>query len=358
MIKYLIRSRELIDVVNDIKSKRLIMSPYFQRNLVWRQLHKVDFIKTILLGYPFPQIFIAKGSIDLNTMTTTSCIVDGQQRMNSIFEYIKDEFYVDGKCFSELDPKDKEVFLKYQIPIIDLDIDNEDPEIVEIFKRLNRTFYALSAIEKLSTEYAPSEFMLLAKFLINEVKFLNPDSEDIMADLPLQYDPSIPRSFIDWTSNKKVKYFNKLILDDGIFTSYELSRQVHLMFTLNVISTIKEDFFNRNEVTTRLLEQYSEIFTDKDQILNLIERSASKFIKLKFKKKSYWLNKANSFSILCLFAKNIDNVEILDERLIMERLDAFELSLPEDYRLSAKEAVNNKRERLIRNDYLKKVILH
>ena len=43
MTKYHVRSRELIDLVNEIKSKRLIMSPYFQRNLVWRQIHKVDF---------------------------------------------------------------------------------------------------------------------------------------------------------------------------------------------------------------------------------------------------------------------------------------------------------------------------
>ena len=57
MTKYQVRSRELIDLVNEIRSKRLIMSPYFQRNLVWRLVHKVDFIKTILLGYPFPQIF-------------------------------------------------------------------------------------------------------------------------------------------------------------------------------------------------------------------------------------------------------------------------------------------------------------
>ena len=139
MIKYQVRSKDLIDVVNEVKSRRLIMSPYFQRNLVWRQIHKIDFIKTILLGYPFPQIFIAKGNIDLATMTTTSCIVDGQQRMNTIFEYVKGEFKVDNKFFDDLDVKEKETFLKYQIPIIDLDIDNNDPEIIEIFQRLNRT---------------------------------------------------------------------------------------------------------------------------------------------------------------------------------------------------------------------------
>src|SRR5258706_1922629 len=130
------------------------MSPYFQRNLVWRLLHKIDFIKTILLGYPFPQIFIAKGSLDVENMQTTSCIVDGQQRMNSIMEFIQDKYKVDGKFYSELTIKEKEDFLKYQIPIIDLDIANDSPEIIEIFQRLNRTFYSLSTIEKLASEYA------------------------------------------------------------------------------------------------------------------------------------------------------------------------------------------------------------
>lgn len=65
MIKYSVRSRQLIDIVNDIKNNRIIVSPYFQRNLVWREIHKIDFIKTILMGLPFPQIFIANGDINI-----------------------------------------------------------------------------------------------------------------------------------------------------------------------------------------------------------------------------------------------------------------------------------------------------
>lgn len=356
MIKYLIRSRELIDVINDIKSKRLILSPYFQRNLVWRQIHKVDFIKTILLGYPFPQIFIAKGSIDLAKMSTTSCIVDGQQRMNSIYEYIKGEFKVDNKYFDDLDPKSMEEFFKYQIPIIDLDINNEDPEIVEIFTRLNRTFYSLSIIEKLSTEYAPSEFMLLAKFMCNELK-INQNDDDDEGGLPLQLDPSIPNSFIDWTQTVKVKFYNKLILEEGIFTPYELTRQVHLMFTLNLLSTYTSDFYNRNEFVGRHLEEFSESYPLKEEALNLFENAAHKISKLKLKKKSYWLNKANIFSLLILFVKNIKEIELIDDKTIKEKLESFELNIPEHYALAAKEAVNNKRERLFRNQTLQSLIL-
>ncbi|MES2267876.1 MAG: DUF262 domain-containing protein [Bacteroidota bacterium] len=355
MIKYQVRSKDLIDVVNEVKNRRLIMSPYFQRNLVWRQIHKIDFIKTILLGYPFPQIFIAKGNIDLATMTTTSCIVDGQQRMNTIFEYVKGDFKVDNKHFYDLEINEKEAFLKYQIPIIDLDIDNHDPQIIDIFQRLNRTFYSLSAIEQLSTEYAPSEFMLLAKLLTNEIKFSINDDDD--ETLPLQYDPNIPPIFIEWSKLKSIKYYNKLILEEGIFSLYELTRQVHLMFTLNLLATFTSDFYNRNELVINYLDDYKEAYPLKDEALIALEKAANKVLKLKLKKKSYWLNKANVFSIITLFAKNLDKIDTLDDRVIKENLEKFEENLPPDYQLAAKEAVNNKRERLIRNQHLQKVLL-
>ena len=47
MMKYQVRSKDLMDVINEIDGRRLILSPYFQRNLVWRLIHKIDFIKTI-----------------------------------------------------------------------------------------------------------------------------------------------------------------------------------------------------------------------------------------------------------------------------------------------------------------------
>lgn len=354
MTKYQVRSKELIDLVNEIKNRRLIISPYFQRNLVWRQIHKVDFIKTILLGYPFPQIFIAKGNIDLETMTTTSCIVDGQQRMNSIFEFIGNKYKVDDSYFSDLDAQTKEKFLKYQVPIIDLDIGNDDPEIIEIFQRLNRTFYALSTVEKLATEYAASEFMLFSKSMCKEIDFQDDDLIEFEV-LPLQLDPNIPPSFIEWALENKSKYFQKLVLEKNIFTSYQLTRQVHLMFTLNVIATVFSDYFNRNDFSTRYLNEYAEYFEEKDLVFEKLEKSAKKLLELKLKEKSYWYNKANIFSLICLFAKN----EILldkDSKEIKEKLLDFEENLPDDYRIAAKEGVNNKKERLIREKFLSELL--
>ncbi|MDD2383133.1 MAG: DUF262 domain-containing protein [Sulfurospirillaceae bacterium] len=355
MIKYDIRSKELIDLVNDIKQKRLILAPFFQRNFVWRDSHQIDFIKTILLEYPFPQIFIAKGDLDIDNMINTSSIVDGQQRMTTIYRFCNDKFQVDGKFFSQLDNSTKEKFLKYQVPIIDLQIKHDDPEIQEIFKRLNRTFYSLSTIEKLSIEYASSEFMLFCKYLVKEETFNETDEENIV--LPMQKNPNIPIEFIEWAKENPIKYFYKLILEGKIFSSYEISRQSHLLFTMNIISTIMDEFFNRNDLSNKFLEKFADQLDNKSDILIKLERISQKIIKMKFNQQSYWLNKANMFSIIVFSYKNFNKIIEIDEKNIKEKLENFESNLPEEYRIAAKEGVNNKKERLIRNDFLAKILL-
>jgi hypothetical protein len=351
MIKYNVRSRQLIDIVGDIKRSQLILSPYFQRNLVWRQVHKQDFIKTILLGYPFPQIFLAKGGIDADAMTSTSLIVDGQQRMKSIIEFIDGGFEVDGKYYVNLSKDEKDELLTYEIAIIELQMESDDPQIKEVFKRLNRTFYSLTNIERLSTEYAPSELMLVAKVLTQEIELKLPRNDHTL-------DPNIPESFIHWGIKKKVESFNKLILESTIFTNYEISRKVHLMVVLNILATIERGFFNRN-IPSTMLEEYSEIFTDKDLIMENLEKSAKLYLDMHLPKESYWYNKANFFSILIYIYNNYDElVSSSTPKFMKEKLLQFEKDLPPQYQLAAKEAVNNKKERQLRNKYLDELFLH
>lgn len=350
MIRYQVRSKELIDLVNEIKSRRLIMSPYFQRHLVWRLVHKVDFIKTILMGLPFPQIFIAKGSIDLESMTTTSCIVDGQQRMSAIVDFVSGLFKVENKVFKELTPDKQEEFLKYQIPIIDLDLYNDAPEIKEIFQRLNRTFYALNAIEKLSTEYASSEFMLFAKHITGELKFQNEDDED---DLNLSIDPTIPTEFIEWAKDVDAPNFKKLIIESNVFTPYEISRQIHLMYALNLIATYIGGIYTRNELVTTYLDDFKDSLTDKDAILERLENTSKIILDLNLPLTSYWFNKANMFSLFSFISKRTESDLPSD---LASRLLSFESNIPADYQIAAKEGVNNMKERKLRQTHLETLL--
>lgn len=251
MIDYRVRSISLLNLVNDVKKGRLIPDAYFQRNLVWRDIHNKDFIKTILLGYPFPQIFISKGKIDVSTMSTVSCIVDGQQRTNAILKYLDNEFEVEGKYFQELTDIEKSDFLKYEIAVIELDLENNDPKVQEIFQRINRTSNSLTIIEKMASEYSTAEYMLVAKLLANE---LDLDYESNPEDL--REDPNIPKEFFFWAKKQKVVKFQNLILGKGVFSTRDIARKVHLMHILNIMTTVITDFFNRNEKTTMLLNGF------------------------------------------------------------------------------------------------------
>jgi hypothetical protein len=348
MVKYNIRSRQLVDVAGDLRRGKIILSPYFQRNLVWRQIHKEDFIKTILLGFPFPQIFIAKGGINIDDMSTTSVLVDGQQRMNSILEFINDKYNVEGKIFSNLTSSEKEEFLKYEIAIIELDMEANDPKIIEVFKRLNRTFYSLSAIEKLATEYAPSELMLIANLLANEL--------DLKTAKDSELDPNIPFEFISWAKTKNVKDFNNLIIDSPIFSNYEISRKVHLMLVLNIIATLLDGFFNRN-IKTKILDDYALNVINKDIVLDDLNKAAKFYNNLKLDSNSYWYNKSNFFSLIIVFTINIEFFSKQKGEDIKDKLEKFRIVLPSEYELAAKEGVNNKKERLLRNSYLEQILL-
>lgn len=355
MTQYKVRSRDLVDIVNDINAELLILSPFFQRKLVWRLAHKVDFIKTILLGYPFPEIFISRGTLDVDTMRSTSCVVDGQQRMNAIREFIDGSFEVDGFSYGSLTPQQKEQFLKYEIAIIDLDLPQDHPTIIEIFKRLNRTFYALSTIERLSTEYGSSEFMLVAKLLCGELRDLDKPYTNIDTERHLR-DPNITVDFTDWGNKQKTRYFLGFILGTNIFSKYEVQRQVHLMFTLNLMATAMVGFYARNEEVVPHLNTYADSFVEKDQIIKRLESAARMFTRLRLKAASNWYSKSNAFSLLLALDKW--RSELSDDHLksLRATLIGFSENPPDDYALSAREGVNNRKERILRNKYLEEMI--
>ena len=80
-------SRKIGDLLTDMREKTLIPNPEFQRRLVWSNKHKNAFIKTVLGGYPFPEIYIAAGKVDLDTGKRTVMLVDGQQRLGTLRQY-------------------------------------------------------------------------------------------------------------------------------------------------------------------------------------------------------------------------------------------------------------------------------
>lgn len=350
MIKYTIRSIALLNVVNDVKAKRLVPDAYFQRNLVWREVHKKDFIGTILQGYPFPQMFFSRGKIDIEKMSSTSCIVDGQQRTNAIIEFVDNKFAVDGRLFRDLKDEEKSAFLKYEIAVVELDLDNDSPHVLEIFKRLNRTANSLTTIEKLASEYAPTEYMYVARLLANDT-----DPAEVQADLDEEdwrIDPNLPVELVLWATTKTPSLFADLISKLDVFSEREIARKVHLMYVLNIMSTILGGFFNRNEKTSSLLEDYKDVFPTKDIAYDLIHRALVVVNDLNLESHTFWSAKANFFSLIVGIAKRLEAGQALDLVETRASLMTFAAKPDDAYSLAAREAVNNKKERQLRHQHV------
>src|SRR5207302_5225363 len=80
-------NRRLRVLLTAIRSGKLIPRPEFQRRLVWSNKHKAAFVETVLLNYPFPEIYVASGDVDRETGEGSEMLVDGQQRITTLYEY-------------------------------------------------------------------------------------------------------------------------------------------------------------------------------------------------------------------------------------------------------------------------------
>ena len=147
--------------------RQLILNPKFQRRQVWTDSAKSFLIDSVLRGKPIPKLFIRQ-NIDPKTKNSIREVVDGQQRLRAILDYIHDGFPVSkvhnkefGKIlFSQLPDEVQTEFLKYEIAV-DLLINMPDSEILEIFARLNSYTVVLEPQEKLNAKYF-GEFKQLA----------------------------------------------------------------------------------------------------------------------------------------------------------------------------------------------------
>ena len=113
-------------------------------------MHKVAFLQTVLGGLPFPEIFTAAGDVDPDTGDGTELIVDGQQRITTLYQYFtasKDlQLGNDIPPYAKLDQDEKLKFLEYEVVVRDLGPLTEE-QTRDIFYRINSTKYSLNAME-------------------------------------------------------------------------------------------------------------------------------------------------------------------------------------------------------------------
>lgn len=138
-----------------LKTKE-IKTPTFQRRYVWSLIRASKLIESFLLGLPVPQIFLYR------EINQDLLVVDGQQRLKSIFYFFNGKFdngkkFIlktvkprwEGKTFEKLEEIDKRRIKNsvLRATIFEQQDPKDNSSIFEIFERLNTGGMALNEQE-------------------------------------------------------------------------------------------------------------------------------------------------------------------------------------------------------------------
>jgi len=151
------RAYNIADFLEWQKNGLLQLSPDFQRRAVWSEKAKSYLIDTILRGRPIPKILISQtleGSRGIRT------VVDGQQRLRAILEFINGDFSISrahnemfaGRRYTSLPLPVQNEFLTYELGV-DLLFDVKLEDLLDIFARINSYTVTLNKQERFNAFY-------------------------------------------------------------------------------------------------------------------------------------------------------------------------------------------------------------
>ncbi|MBI3408968.1 MAG: DUF262 domain-containing protein [Planctomycetes bacterium] len=162
----------------------LTIKPPYQRKPVWKERQKCYLIESILMGLPIPEIYVQQ--IVEADGKTTFAIVDGQQRMRSILQFLGAETESEeleynsfplgkldanspwaNKRFSDLTAAEKRTFFGHRLAVRYLDT-SDDAEIRDLFARLNKYLTPLKPQELRNAIYQGPFIQMITAYADNE----------------------------------------------------------------------------------------------------------------------------------------------------------------------------------------------
>ena len=122
-------SRPIQTIVNQIKNVNrrdgIDLQPKYQRGYIWGSEFKDKLIYSIIKGYPIGNISL-RVRADRNTKGAMQEVVDGQQRLTTIFNFITDNYHIQGDFSRKI--------IEY---IIEYMGDDTDSKLEKLKKRIN-----------------------------------------------------------------------------------------------------------------------------------------------------------------------------------------------------------------------------
>lgn len=328
-------NRRLRMLLTAIRDGTLLPRPEFQRRLVWTTKDKIRFLETVLGGYPFPEIYIAAGDVDLVTGQGTELLVDGQQRITTLYQYFNgaSDLRVGGTVspYLELPPEQQVGFLEYSVVVRDLGALRMD-EIKNVFERINATAYSLNAME------------------IHNARFNGAFK---------QFGEELARAEF-WEEHR-------------VFSQSDIRRMDDLRFVLTFVITIMSTYFNRDDEIEDFLRTYNDSFDMHHQVMDEAQRVFSFISECNLDPKSRAWKRADLLTLLVELHRVLEKDKLpLDPTTTGERLRRFydhvnnREDMPENdpwrhdldsYYRAAFQANQDKGNRVRRGEILRKAIV-
>lgn len=314
-----ISAREIAEMV---KNKVINFDHILQRSYVWERWRKSELIESAILGYPIPIIY-SKKIVNPETNKPVYYIMDGKQRLNSLYEYLtcqykltelkdvvienfageKKQYKIANMFYDDLDKSLQDRIANTMFTIVLFD-DLTPLEEREIFRRLNngkpltigdRVVANCNDVEKFEgikdhklftvlyddvSRKTSNYILLLAKMwlmlyepietidftldhlktVINDIQITEYQKDEIIRIFDYLYEVGWMISF-----KKNKKYAAKAIAEKRVIHLVKLIRESidkgisYEDFAKWVISTIDDDTMNPNYITNKSMIGYQQI---------------------------------------------------------------------------------------------------
>ena len=252
------------DIRDWSKAGRLELRPDFQRRALWSAPARIMLMDTILRGVPMPKIFLSNTIQDDNTYRI---VIDGQQRITAILDFLRDQFSLEkpytgdkkGKRFSELDQETQDRFLSYRIDFNEA-YNTSDEENREVYSRVNKYTVPLNKQELRRADY-PGDFLTVSEELaikeyIDSVGIFTPANRRRYADV--EYVSELLAAMICGIQDKKATL-------DNFYIKYAEWNAIHKIKIMerfsNVLKEIGVIFDDSLDIKKTRFRQKSDFYT-------------------------------------------------------------------------------------------------
>ena len=338
--------------IKDIRDKfaegDIVIDDSYQRRSVWMLRDKIRLIETILNDYLVPPLYFWDAETDPDTGLIRKHIVDGQQRVAAIVDFIEGTFKLDEKFltiegeneysnqyFSELSSELKTRIWSYDLPAIDLRSEVTESQIRNIFTRLNLTEYSLNSQERRHSSNQ-GEFSEAA-YLIADMNF--------------------------W-------------IEKNIFSAADLRRMGDIEFCASLLLLARKGIVDQTtqKVLNDAYSDFSESYPDKEKDIQTVSswmEVISPFIEPRTKR---FLKKTQLYSLFCLadfitskklevseehverFANYVKNYQLFKSENDGSAVDSDLLDLITTHKLAASEGLNKQKNRMLRFESIRKAV--